>query len=125
MGNGSSLDWFENPTKILKSEVLIRKFPIPRRQHNRGLQETNFSNQLKILLRRGLYKAKRDTTLTHLRIGVNIFLAIMLGFLYIDAGNKGSRVLDNYNLLFAILMHHSMTTMMLTVLTCKYKRKCV
>uniref|UniRef100_A0A182SMU5 ABC-2 type transporter transmembrane domain-containing protein n=1 Tax=Anopheles maculatus TaxID=74869 RepID=A0A182SMU5_9DIPT len=41
----------------------------------------------------------------------------MLGFLFIDAGNEGSRVLDNYNLLFSILMHHMMATMMLTVLT--------
>lgn len=42
----------------------------------------------------------------------------MLGALFIHSGNEGSRVLDNYNLLFAILLHHSMTTMMLTVLTC-------
>lgn len=53
------------------------------------------------------------------RIGVNIAVALMLGVLYIGAGNEGSRVLDNYNLLFAILMHSSMATMMLTVLTCK------
>lgn len=44
----------------------------------------------------------------------------MLGVLYIGSGNEGSRVLDNYNLLFAILMHCSMATMMLTVLTCKF-----
>lgn len=47
----------------------------------------------------------------------------MLGTLFIKSGNEGSRVLDNYNLLFAILLHHSMTTMMLTVLTCKYLSK--
>ena len=63
---------------------------------------------------------KRDPTLTHLRIGVNVVIAVMLGFLFIKAGNEGSRVLDNYNLLFAILMHHMMSTMMLTVLTCEY-----
>lgn len=51
------------------------------------------------------------------RIGVNVSLAFMLGALFIQSGNEGSRVLDNYNLLFAILLHHSMTTMMLTVLT--------
>ena len=54
------------------------------------------------------------------RIGVNVFVSLMLGVLYCRSGNEGSRVLDNYNLLFAILMHHSMATMMLTVLTCKY-----
>ncbi len=53
------------------------------------------------------------------RIGVNVFVACILGTLFIKAGNEGSRVLDNYNLLFAILIHQGMTTMMLTVLTCK------
>lgn len=44
----------------------------------------------------------------------------MLGSLFIKAGDDSSRVLENYNLLFAILMHHMMTSMMLTILTCKY-----
>lgn len=51
-------------------------------------------------------------------MAVNVAVALMLGVLYIGSGNEGSRVLDNYNLLFAILMHCSMATMMLTVLTC-------
>lgn len=58
------------------------------------------------------------------RCGVNLLVALMLGTLFINSGNEGSRVLDNYNLLFAILLHHSMTTMMLTVLTCKYLAVC-
>lgn len=53
------------------------------------------------------------------RIGVNVFVALMLGSLFAKTGNEGSRVIDNYNLLFAILIHQGMTTMMLTVLTCK------
>lgn len=58
--------------------------------------------------------------MTHMRILVNILVGVMLGSLFINAGNEGSRVLDNYNLLFAILMHHMMSPMMLTILTCKY-----
>lgn len=61
----------------------------------------------------------------HYRLAVNIAVALMLGTLYINSGNEGSRVIDNYNLLFAILMHHSMANMMLTVLTCKYALECV
>lgn len=53
-------------------------------------------------------------------MAVNISVALMLGVLYLGTGNEGSRVLDNYKLLFAILMHCSMATMMLTVLTCMY-----
>jgi ACR3 family arsenite efflux pump ArsB len=58
-------------------------------------------------------------TLTHLRILVNIIVAIMLGILFIGEGNEGSRVLDNYNLLFACLIHNMMTPMMITILTCE------
>lgn len=60
-------------------------------------------------------------TLTYLRIGVNISVGLMLGTLYFRAGIDGSKVLDNYNLLFSILMHHMMSTMMLTILTCELR----
>lgn len=115
--NGKNLAWFDEKSQILNSEALIRKHPIQKRPIGRSLEDTTFSNQLRVLMKRGYIKAKKDKTLTHLRIVVNIFMAIILGLLYYEAGNEGSRVLDNYNLLFAILMHHSMTTMMLTVLT--------
>lgn len=57
--------------------------------------------------------------LTYLRIGVNVIVGLMLGTLYWQSGKQGHKVLDNYNLLFSILMHHMMSTMMLTILTCK------
>ncbi|XP_055837584.1 ATP-binding cassette sub-family G member 4 [Episyrphus balteatus] len=115
--NGKSLVWFDKPDQILNSEALIKKYPVQKRLNKKSLEDTNFFNQLNVLIKRGWIKTKRDTTLTHLRIAVNVFMALILGLLYYKAGNEGSRVLDNYNLLFAILMHHSMTTMMLTVLT--------
>lgn len=59
-------------------------------------------------------------TLTYLRLGVNVLTGLMLGTLYWKSGNHGGKVLDNYNLLFSILIHHMMSTMMLTILTCKY-----
>lgn len=51
---------------------------------------------------------------------VNILTGIMLGTLYWQAGIDGSKVLDNYNLLFSILMHHMMSTMMLMILSCEF-----
>lgn len=121
MGNGDCTDWFSDGTKVLRLEQLRQKYPIESagRDSSFSSQPTNQWHQLKTLIRRGIIRGKRDTTLTHLRIGVNIAIALMLGLLFIKAGNEGSRVLDNYNLLFANLMHHTMTTMMLTVLTCK------
>lgn len=58
-------------------------------------------------------------TLTHMRLMVNILTGLMLGSLWLQAGDKGDRVLDNYNLLFSILIHHVMSTMMLAILTCE------
>lgn len=91
-----------------------------------ALQATSKLNQLKVLLHRGVVKAQRDQTLTYLRIGVNVLTAIMLGTLYYNAGIDGTKVLDNYNLLFSILMHHTFSTMMLTILTCMFlRRSCI
>ncbi|XP_073824320.1 ATP-binding cassette sub-family G member 4 [Musca autumnalis] len=115
--NGNCLTWFDHPEKILKSTDLMRKYPVAKKTKTRSLEDTSYMNQLSVLMHRGYIKAKRDTTLTHLRIGVNVFVAIILGAVYANSGKEGSRVIDNYNLLFAILIHHSMTTMMLTVLT--------
>ncbi|XP_050077230.1 ATP-binding cassette sub-family G member 4 [Anopheles maculipalpis] len=118
MGNGECTEWFTDKRKLLKLEQLRKKHPLKKIiEQSEDLTATSQVHQLQVLIKRGIIKAKRDATLTHLRIGVNIVIAAMLGFLFIDAGNEGSRVLDNYNLLFSILMHHMMATMMLTVLT--------
>jgi len=119
IGNGESLTWFENPNKVMKLEQLRQRHPIG------GDERKNYADisellRLKVLMRRAVIKTKRDQTLTHLRIAVNVVIAALLGWLFIGSGNEGSRVLDNYNLLFGILMHHMMTTMMLTILTCKF-----
>jgi hypothetical protein len=57
-------------------------------------------------------------TLTYMRILVNVIVGFMLGCLFWSSGNEGSRVMENYKLLFSILIHLMMTTMMLTILTC-------
>ncbi|KAL4715525.1 hypothetical protein ACJJTC_009151 [Scirpophaga incertulas] len=118
--NGKALNWFEDSTSIPTMEVLRKHFPLSvLREQDTGstLEETSQSNQRTVLIKRGFLKAKRDTTMTYLRVIVNIVVGIMLGMLFVGAGNEGSRVLENYNLLFAILMHHMMSPMMLTILT--------
>ncbi|KAL0831096.1 hypothetical protein ABMA28_001969 [Loxostege sticticalis] len=118
--NGRSLDWFEEPEIIPSMEALRKMCPLSvLRDQDTGpsVEETPQSNQRSVLIKRGFLKAKRDSTMTHLRILVNVLVGIMLGMLFIDAGNEGSRVIENYNLLFAILMHHMMSPMMLTILT--------
>lgn len=122
--NGLSLTWFVPPDSIRDSETKVEPMvrltgPVPSASKSspHGLQNTSTWNQLKVLLRRGYIKTKRDQTMTHMRIVVNILVAIMLGILFFGEGNEGSRVLDNYNLLFACLIHNMMTPMMITILT--------
>ena len=116
--NGENMQWFENPHRVMKMEQLRQKHPIG--EERVKTNEVSEFHQLKVLMRRGIIKTKRDTTLTHLRIIVNILVSALLGWVFAGSGNDGSRVIDNYNLLFTILMHHMMTTMMLTILTCKF-----
>ncbi|KAK5643174.1 hypothetical protein RI129_007019 [Pyrocoelia pectoralis] len=59
----------------------------------------------------------KDVTLTYMRIIVNISVGLLFGVLYWQAGNHGGKVLDNYNLIFSVLMHHMMSPMMLMILT--------
>lgn len=120
--NGCNVAWFENPSALPDLKTLRAKNPLSRQieklSHDRNrAQDTGEWNQLKVMTARGFLKAKRDYTLTYMRFGVNILTGLMLGVLYVQAGTDGSKVLDNYNLLFSILMHHMMSTMMLTILT--------
>ncbi|CAL1686292.1 unnamed protein product [Lasius platythorax] len=116
--NGSNLQWFENSADLMDAKSLRAARPLLNKfDDNSGLHATNLAHQIRILLRRGFIMCKRDTTLTHLRIAVNIIVGIMLGSVFLRSGADGSRVLDNYNLLFSILIHHMMTTMMLTIVT--------
>ncbi|XP_050308160.1 ATP-binding cassette subfamily G member 4 [Anthonomus grandis grandis] len=112
--NGKSLKYFKDSQKLLEcgfTESTMFE------DDSGDLQATSKFNQLKVLMRRGYIKCKRDQTLTYLRLAVNALTALMLGTLYYKAGIDGSKVLDNYNLLFSILMHHTFSTMMLTILT--------
>ncbi|KAG8303008.1 hypothetical protein J6590_108194 [Homalodisca vitripennis] len=117
--NGRSLEWFENGEEISSHFPTVPKkaLALPTKKCVGSLQETSLWNQVSVLLRRGFIKVKRDKTLTHMRVIVNILTGIMLGTLWLQVGDKGSRVLDNYNLLFSILIHHVMSTMMLAILT--------
>lgn len=117
--NGCNVAWFERPDmpdlKTLRAQNPLSR---PAERHEAGReQETGEWHQLQVLLSRGFLKAKRDRTLTYMRVGVNVLTGLMLGVLYVQAGQDGSKVLDNYNLLFSVLMHHMMSTMMLTILT--------
>ncbi|XP_059477419.1 ATP-binding cassette sub-family G member 1-like isoform X2 [Neocloeon triangulifer] len=136
--NGRNITWFKNPDPLMvsisRSNLFATKSSddddVPTGFCNRllafcgagkkidhAVQETSQWNQIKVLLTRGYIKTKRDGTLTYMRLFVNIIVGVMLGCLFWSSGNQGSRVMENYKLLFSILIHLMMTTMMLTILT--------
>ncbi|KZC04865.1 PREDICTED: ATP-binding cassette sub-family G member 4 [Dufourea novaeangliae] len=118
--NGRSLQWFKDPDSLTDAKGLRALHPQKKNNETEGytsLQATPLLHQIKILMGRGFLMCKRDTTLTHLRILVNIAVGFMLGSVFLESGVDGARVLDNYNLLFSILIHLMMTTMMLTIVT--------
>lgn len=117
MGNGECIQWLKDPTLIMKLEDLRKMYPLCNNLKESGaLEASSQLNQLKILMKRGFLKSSRDSTLTHLRyvcflwnslfqvwatfekksfvssrIGVNVFVALMLGCLFMKTGNEGSR----------------------------------
>lgn len=117
--NGGSLKWFGDPDDLSDAKSLGATHPLKRNVSvdGKSLQATSLVHQIKILMIRGVLICRRDTSLTHLRILVNIAVGLMLGSVFFQTGMDAGRVLDNYNLLFSILIHHMMTTMMLTVVT--------
>lgn len=68
MENGDCVDWFTSPEKVHRLEALRQKYPLRQNSKDSGpLESVNSFEQLKILMRRGWIKTKRDATLTHLR----------------------------------------------------------
>ncbi|XP_076287088.1 ATP-binding cassette subfamily G member 4 [Lasioglossum baleicum] len=119
-GNGRNMEWFNTSDTGAGVGAANLKALHPSKKSvddNASLQATSLTYQIRVLMWRGFLMCKRDTTLTHLRILVNIAVGFMLGSVFLETGMDGARVLDNYNLLFSILIHHMMTTMMLTIVT--------
>ncbi|KAF5280006.1 hypothetical protein FQA39_LY05387 [Lamprigera yunnana] len=116
--NGRNYRWFDSAQLLPSLGKLKETYKnTNEKKKNVQLQSTSQWNQLKVLLRRGYIKAKRDVTLTYMRIIVNILVGLLFGVLYWQAGNHGGKVLDNYNLLFSVLIHQMMSPMMLMILT--------
>ena len=60
-----------------------------------------------------------------MQIIVNFLVSVMLGAIYINSGQDATKVFDNYNLLFSVMMHHVMSSMMLPGERHARKRDCV
>lgn len=55
-----------------------------------------------------------------MRVTVNFFVSVMLGLIYVNSGDDATKMFDNYNLIFTIIMHHVTSAMMLNIISCEY-----
>lgn len=83
---------------------------------------TSCITQFWIILKRTFKTTLRDKQLMHLQVAAHIIVGAIIGMIYYDIGNEGSKVLDNLSCIFFTMLFTMFTGMMSTILTCTLTR---
>lgn len=75
--------------------------------------------QFWILLKRAFKTILRDKQLMHMRLMAHVVVGSIIGMIYYDIGNEGSKVISNSGCIFFTTLFTMFTSMMPTILTCK------
>lgn len=100
-------------TSLLDSHDSVVTLP------NKHTFPTSGWKQFWILLKRAFKTILRDKQLMHLRLLAHVIVGTIIGMIYYDIGNEGSKVLDNLGCTFFTMLFTMFTGMMPTILTCK------
>lgn len=100
-------------TSLLDSNDSVVTLP------NKNSFPTSGWSQFWILLKRAFKTILRDKQLMHLRLLAHVIVGTIIGMIYYDIGNEGSKVLDNLGCTFFTMLFTMFTGMMPTILTCK------
>lgn len=84
---------------------------------NKNSFPTSSWSQFWILLKRAFKTILRDKQLMHLRLLAHVIVGTIIGMIYYDIGNEGSKVLDNLGCTFFTMLFTMFTGMMPTILT--------
>ncbi|XP_047530050.1 ATP-binding cassette sub-family G member 4 isoform X2 [Vanessa atalanta] len=93
------------------AEVALLGAPSPRRY------ATSELTQFWVVLKRTLLFSRRDWTLMYLRLFAHILVGFLIGALYYDIGDDGSKVLSNLGFLFFNMLFLMYTSMTITILS--------
>ncbi|KAL3266095.1 hypothetical protein HHI36_010281 [Cryptolaemus montrouzieri] len=88
--------------------------PMPKNQPRYGNTELQ---QFFVILKRALLFSRRDWTLMYLRLFAHILVGFLIGALYFNIGNDGSKVLSNLGFLFFNMLFLMYTSMTITILS--------
>lgn len=100
-------------TSLLDSNDSVVTLP------NKNSFPTSGLSQFWILLKRAFKTILRDKQLMHMRLLAHVIVGTIIGMIYYDIGNEGSKVLDNLGCTFFTMLFTMFTGMMPTILTCK------
>lgn len=78
---------------------------------------TSELKQFWVVLKRTLLFSRRDWTLMYLRLFAHILVGFLIGALYYDIGDDGSKVLSNLGFLFFNMLFLMYTSMTITILS--------
>ncbi|XP_045534776.1 ATP-binding cassette sub-family G member 1 isoform X2 [Papilio machaon] len=99
----------EKPDNV--EEALLGDVASPRRY------ATSEWTQFWVVLKRTLLFSRRDWTLMYLRLFAHILVGFLIGALYYDIGDDGSKVLSNLGFLFFNMLFLMYTSMTITILS--------
>lgn len=72
-----------------------------------------------------LFSLSMLQTISHLKVLLHIFVGGVLGALFLDSGNNGSKTVSNLGYLFCCVVYLSYTTMLPAVIRCEFWLLCV
>lgn len=100
-------EWRSRMINAVKREFPI--VPIPRAksletQHGNKITKVSWLNQFLVLSKRMILQMYRNKNYMYLKISLHIFLGIIIGGLFLNVGNDGSKSLSNFGFCFACLI---------------------
>ncbi|KAB0799690.1 hypothetical protein PPYR_07570 [Photinus pyralis] len=115
--NGKCDKWKHVPKVPMQSlDAIIVQKDIEDVFRNRKCERASSFHQFRVLSRRCMLRYKRDTRFVYMRFLANLSIAALYCILYWQIGWHGAKVRNNYNLLFCILIHNMVTTLILGIL---------